>query len=129
MADRRSDPARVLVVMADAEAAVPAVAALLRAGHDARWEVDSLSALVATEDWLPALIVLDWGMPFISGEIFLSSLEVGLDAAPPVVALVAPGTAGPSPARIATLLPAPPDPAELAAVVGRLLAHARPDSG
>src|SRR5262245_32036515 len=82
--------ARILVVSADTGVASAASAALGAAGYDVRWERDSLAGLVAVESWQPALVVLDWALPFISGAIFLHTLTTGLAAPPPVIALVDP---------------------------------------
>ncbi len=78
---------RVLLVDDDPAAAERFATALRAQGYTVALATDSLQGLVAVEAWMPALVVLDWALPFIPGRIFLSSLRVGLDEPPPVLVL------------------------------------------
>ena len=124
VAEAGSLPARVLVVNADGETAVPIVAALLKEGYDVRWEVDSLAGLAAAEEWAPALVVLDWGLPLVTAPVVLSALRGALAEPPPVVALGAAETTGPAPACGVAVVAAPSDTARLVRLVKRVLADA-----
>ena len=80
--------ALILVVDDDAAAAAGMADALTAAGYGVRIAPNSLEGLIAVEQQPPALIVLDWGLPFIAGHIFLWALRAGVYDPPPVVALV-----------------------------------------
>ena len=79
---------RVLIVVADATMARRLATALETAGYDVIVTTDGLDGLVAIEEDHPALVVLDWALPFIDGPIFLHALRAGLPAPPPVLALL-----------------------------------------
>ena len=78
----------VLIVDDDVHQAAAISAALHAAGYRAQHRTDSLAGLVAVEEEVPAVVILDWGLPFVDGAIFLSALRPGLPALPPVIALV-----------------------------------------
>ena len=80
--------ARILVVDDDNRQADRIVAILNDAGYQVSREADSLNALLAVEDEQPALVLLDWNMPFIDGIVFTHSVRVGMMEPPPVVALI-----------------------------------------
>ena len=79
---------RVVVVAADTTVATRLAAALEAAGYAVTVTTDSLDGLVAVEEEHPALVVLDWALPFIDGPTFLHVLQVGLPTPPPVLALL-----------------------------------------
>ena len=81
---------RILVVDDDDQQAGGIVAILNEAGYHVTHEADSLNALLAVEGEQPALVLLDWDMPFIDGTVFTHSVRVGMMEPPPVVALIAP---------------------------------------
>ena len=79
---------RVLIVVADATVARRLAAALETAGYHVIVTTDGLDGLVAVEEDRPALVVLDWALPFIDGPTFLRALQAGLPTLPPVIALL-----------------------------------------
>ncbi len=79
---------RVLIVVADATVAMRLAIALETVGYEVIVTTDGLDGLVAIEEEHPALVVLDWALPFIDGPIFLHALQAGLPAPPPVLALL-----------------------------------------
>ncbi len=114
---------RILVVTGDAAAAADLKAALTAAGYAVLLRADSLDGLIAVENESPALVVLDWAMPFIDGAIFVHALRAGLRHPPPVVAFAGPGT---DPAHVrdagaAAVLAAPPKAGDIVAAVRRVL--------
>jgi DNA-binding response OmpR family regulator len=89
-AQERAVPAtscEVLVIHRDAATAQHLATLLAAAGARVRIATDSLDGLVAVEQSLPALIVLDWHLPFTDGAIFLRALRAWTPTPPPVVAL------------------------------------------
>ena len=115
----------VLVVDGDATRAAGIAQALAAAGYRVTVRTESLEGLIAVEKERPDLIVLEWGMPFIGGDIFLYALRAGLTQPPPVVAI---GDAevsreGVLDAGASAYLPGTPLPGELIEVVSALLAE------
>ena len=124
VADADPLPTRVLVVHADGETAVPIVAALLKKGYDVHWELDSLAGLKAVEEWAPSLVLLDWGLPFVTGPVVHCALRGALAHPPPVVALRPAETIGHLPPCEVPVLATPCDPTELVRLVNQVLADA-----
>jgi CheY-like chemotaxis protein len=115
---------RVLLVGAHA-ALADAAAALTAAGYAVRRECGSLAGLVAVQEWQPAVVVLDWAQPFLTGEIFVEVLQTGLATPPLVIALqeeAGEATGFGQRAGVAAVLPQPPDPTQLLETIVRLLA-------
>ena len=82
------DAAMILVVDDDAAEAAGIADVLTAAGYRVSVRLDSLSGLFAVEQAAPALVILDWGLPFLTSDIFLSVLRDGLAAPPPVIVLL-----------------------------------------
>ncbi len=113
---------RILIVAADAVQATALSRALTAAGYAVSHRRDGFAGLIAVEQEQPALVVLTWDLPFITGAIFLQALRAGLDRPPPVVALGAAEVAGYGhPPGVAAALPLPVDGAALVRVVRALL--------
>lgn len=85
------EAARILVVEHDPGRAGPLVAALAEVGYRVDWRMDAFAGLVAVEDLRPALVVLNWQLPFVDGYTFVRVLCRALAQPPPVIALVARG--------------------------------------
>ena len=116
----------VLIVDDDADEAALLSTALRAAGYRVLHHTDSLAGLEAVEDADPLVVVLDWGLPFVDGAVFVQALQVGLPTPPSVVALID-GTADPQHVRrcgVQAVLHRPPTPAELVHVVTHLVALA-----
>ena len=79
---------RVLIVDDDVDRATRLATALAGVGYAVSLRDNSLEGLVAVEDEQPALVILDWGLPFIDATTFLHALRAGLPIPPPVVALL-----------------------------------------
>ena len=79
---------RVLLIDDDAAESARLAATLTAAGYAVMTFADALSGLLAIETQSPALIILAWTIPFISGETILFALRTGLDHPPPVIALI-----------------------------------------
>jgi DNA-binding response OmpR family regulator len=79
------------VIHHDAAEAQRLAAILSEAAYTVRIETDSLDGLLAIEQQLPALIVLDWHLPFIDGAIFLRALRAWAPDLPSIVALISEG--------------------------------------
>ena len=88
MARAEERPRRVLVVDDDAAQTAAVVRALTAAGYAVSRRADGIDGLLAVEAEQPALVVLDWALPFIDGPIFTHALRTGMPAPPPVIALV-----------------------------------------
>lgn len=58
---------RVLVVEDDADSAALLTALLQRVGYDAQFAHDGPAALAAARVWLPSVVLLDLGLPGMSG--------------------------------------------------------------
>ena len=86
----------ILVVDTRAEQARRLEAALARNGYRVDWCADSVDALIAIEDNPPALVILNWKMPFIHGAVIVRAMQVALRSPPPVVALIEPGDTPPN---------------------------------
>ena len=122
--ERGAHIGQLLLVVDDDPAEAALIAdALTAAGYTVITRPDGLRGLLAVEDQPPALIILDWALPFLTGEIFLYALRTGLPRPPPVVVLadhvdevVAMQAAGTH-----TVLLRPVDPAILLSTVQRLL--------
>ncbi len=114
---------RILVVTSDVAQAADLRAALTSAGYAVTVRGDSLEGLIAVEKEAPALVVLDWAMPFIDGAIFVHALRAGLPHPPPVVALARLDVdpAGVRDAGATEVLHAPPDSQEVVRAVRRIL--------
>lgn len=114
---------RILVVTGDAARAADLRAALTAAGYAVIVRTDSLEGLIAVEKDSPALVVLDWAMPFIDGAIFVHALRAGLHHPPPVVAFAGPATdpAAVRGAGATAVLPAPPDSGDVVQAVRHVL--------
>ena len=115
---------QVLVVSdADPQAAT-LTAALRQAGYRVVHCTDSLSGLIILEEQRPDLVVLNWGMPFVDGPIFLQVLRIGLPTPPPVIVLAAPDVPveATRQAGAAARLPNPVNPTALVQMVRALLA-------
>lgn len=80
---------RVLLVWADARLGQAAASSLSAAGFSVRVESDGLSGLIAVEEWRPAVVVVEWTLPFITGSIFVSIVQTRLLQPPPVIVLAA----------------------------------------
>ena len=80
-------PRRILVVMQARERATAIAQALAADGHGVSCTTDSMEGLILLEDERPDLLVLDWGMPHITGAIFLGAVMAGLPEPPPVLVL------------------------------------------
>ena len=115
--------AHILVVDDDPAETAALAQALTAAGYQVSTRPDSLAGLSAVEEEQPALVILDWDLPFIGGDIFLLALRTGLPAPPPVVALLDPrdDPAGARAAGAYTSLPQPVDPDALVRVVAAIL--------
>ncbi len=114
---------RILIVDDDAVQAAAIIRVLTAAGYAVSHRRDGFAGLIAVEQEQPALVVLDWTLPFITGEIFLHALQAGLDRPLPVVALLPADVAGYlQPAGVAAGLPTPVDGATLVRVVREVLA-------
>ena len=114
----------VLIVDDDAEEAAVLITALRATGYRVLHRTDSLAGLEAVEDAGPVVVILDWGLPFVDGAIFVQALHVGLPTPPPVIALID-GTADPEQVRgrgAAATLRQPPDPTALVRSVATLIA-------
>ncbi len=116
-------PERILVVDDDADEVTAIVHALTAAGYQVESRSDALAGLIAVEEAQPAVVVLDWGLPFIHGPTFLTVLRTGLPGPPPVVALVGGGDdpAAVRKAGACAVLSQPPDTGALLRLVGTLL--------
>ena len=130
--ERGSHTGQLLLIINDdpAEAAL-IVDALTAIGYTVTTRPDGLRGLLVVEEHSPALIILDWALPFLTGESFLFALRTGLPRPPPVVVLadhvdemVAMQAAGPH-----TVLLRPVDPAVLLSTVQRLLEETTPADG
>lgn len=60
--------ALILVVDDDAAEAAAAVQALRASGYQAIVRTDGLTGLIAVEEAHPALVLLAWGLPFLTGD-------------------------------------------------------------
>lgn len=95
--------------------------------EDEGWTVETASdgrdALERATRARPALIVLDMGLPILSGEEVANRLRVYFEEPPPIVVVSADGRAGEKAARIgaAAYLHKPFDVDELARMVRRAL--------
>jgi DNA-binding response OmpR family regulator len=104
----------ILLVENDRETVARTVAALTDAGYAVQVRSDSFAGLVAVEKNPPILIVLNWQLPFIDGQIFLAALHAGLDNPPPVLVIDGAGDSSvPLGAGADAVVPAPCDPASL----------------
>jgi CheY-like chemotaxis protein len=63
--------------------------ALTAAGYPVTTAPDGLTGLLAVEELHPALVVVAWDLPFLTGAMVAHALQVGLEQPPPVVALAA----------------------------------------
>ena len=115
----------LLLVTSAQEQATAFREALTVGGYTVLWLADSLSALIAVEDAPPALVILDWTMPFIPGHIFVEAVRTGLPQPPPVVVLLDGSTATAAEEVLAAgaqaCLRMPVAPAILVQLVGELL--------
>ena len=102
---------RILVVDSDGEQAEKIERELTCAGYAVICKADSMDGLVVVEKDAPALIVLNWAMPFISGALFTDAVRRGTPNPPPVVAIAGPDIDPASVRRAgaSAWLPAPPD--------------------
>lgn len=94
---------RILIVTENPDTAAQTASALTTVGYGVLHAADSLQGLIVVEDERPALVLLDWGMPFIAGAVFLQALRAGLPQPPPVVVLAGPSA---DPAEIEAARPA-----------------------
>ena len=118
--------ALILVVDDDAAEAAAAVQALRASGYQAIVRTDGLTGLIAVEEAHPALVLLAWGLPFLTGDTFLFALRTGLVMPPPVIAILDAGD-DPAPASAAgarATLARPLDLGALLAAVHTLLGGA-----
>jgi len=109
--DNNSEP-RILLVDDDDQQAAEIRAILEAAAYNVVHQSDSLDALIAVEDERPAMVILDWDMPYIDGSVFTHAVRVGMSEPPPVIALIMAG-GDPTPALQAgarTYLARPSDP-------------------
>ncbi len=83
----RGAAARLIVIDSDTEEAGAIITMLNAAGYHTQHYTDGLDGLIAIEDERPALVVLDWEMPFIDGPTFTRALRAAADTRPLVVAL------------------------------------------
>ena len=81
--------ARILLVDDDEQNAAGIVRVLAGAGYRVSHARYSLDGLREIEDSRPAVVILDWEMPFIDGRTFLRALHAGMDNPPPVLVLAA----------------------------------------
>lgn len=103
-------PPLILVVDTHAQRARQVQHALLRNGYRVEWCADSVDALISVEENQPALVVLNWNMPFITGDIIMRAMQTGLRTPPPVVALIEAGEEPLNPvAGVKAFLRKPPD--------------------
>ena len=86
-----SDRAAILVVDDDVDETASMAETLGLAGYRVLIRKDGLTGLVAVEEQQPALIVLDWDLAFLTGEIFLYALGVGLPVPPTTIVLLTDG--------------------------------------
>ena len=77
----------ILLVDDDTSQAAAAVPALTTAGDRLGYQPDEVDRLVALEDERQDLVILDWDLPHLTGEIFLYAIFAGMDTPPPVIAL------------------------------------------
>ena len=115
---------RIVVVDEAGPQAATIMSALRQAGYQVVHCTDSLSGLITLEEQRPDLVILNWGMPFVDGPIFLQVLRIGLPTPPPVVVLTAPNVPmdAARQAGVAARLPDPVDPTALVQIVCALLA-------
>ena len=114
---------RVLVVDDDPTLTATLARVLTDAGYEVHTTSDPLTGLVAVEDLVPALVVVDWQLPFLGGAIFTRVLREVLDRPPPV--LVLDDTSQPELALAEgaqAVLSTPPDEAAIVALVQQLIA-------
>jgi DNA-binding response OmpR family regulator len=81
-------PPLVLVVHRDAAAGQRLTTALQAAGYAVQSERDGLDGLLTVEHHHPALVVLDWHLPFLDGALFMRALRIWAPVRPAVIALV-----------------------------------------
>lgn len=75
----------ILVVSSDAQQAIAIIPALVAAGYAVGHTTDGADGLIMVEQQQPALVLLEWGMPLISGAVFTRALHAGLPAPPPAL--------------------------------------------
>ena len=80
-------PRRILVVMRGRERADEIAHALAADGHAVSCTTDGMEGLILLEDEPPDLLILDWGMPQLTGAIFLGAVMAGLKEPPPALVL------------------------------------------
>ena len=115
------DAPRILVVTHDADRGAVLEATLRAAGYRVDWRRDALQGLVAAEELVLALIVLDWALPYVSGAVFLEVLRVGLAPPPPVIVLAGTDPDAPRTAGARAVLAPTDGPAAVLQVVRALL--------
>ena len=116
-------PARISILIVDDEAPIRRLLTIaLRAeGYTVRTAADVESALLATRHSMPALVILDLGLPRVSGDDFLRQVRSdGLDV--PVIVITASihGAARAADAGADAYLPKPFDLWELISRVAEL---------
>lgn len=108
--------ALILVVDDDTVETTAAVQALNASGYQTLARPDGLTGLIAVEEVHPALVVLDWGLPFLTGDTFLFALRTGLAMPPPVIAVLD-ASDDPAPPRASGARATLARPLDLAALV------------
>ena len=112
----------ILIVEDDAAHAAALSVALAAAGYAIQRSTDAVSGLVAVQARRPAVIVLNWQLPFVGGQVFVRALREGLATPPPVVAVDASGDpAAALAAGAAVVLPPTDDPTPVVQAVRTLL--------
>jgi DNA-binding response OmpR family regulator len=92
MTDQRASPARVLVVEDEPDLRDIAKIVLEEDGFDVLTASDGKAGLERVITWKPDLVLLDMGLPVMSGEEFVDAMRAEMSCPPLLIVMSAAGT-------------------------------------